>query len=160
MYHTTLTLYSIYCHPSLSTHHLASYLWSFNFFLLYTFLFSSPLLPQRTMQNLLLSQPTYALLPPPLSAVLLLLAGLLLSAALLFGLSLQWSGHRAPLSGKREQGRRRLPPGSMGWPYLGETLKFYTENPNSFFSNRLKRYTYVYVFCFDHYIRSCMHYII
>nr|GME08051.1 abscisic acid 8'-hydroxylase 2 [Ipomoea batatas] len=92
------------------------------------------------MQNLLLSQPTYALLPPPLSAVLLLLAGLLLSAALLFGLSLQWSGRRAPLSGKREQGRRRLPPGSMGWPYLGETLKFYTENPNSFFSNRLKRY--------------------
>nr|GME11444.1 abscisic acid 8'-hydroxylase 2 [Ipomoea batatas] len=92
------------------------------------------------MQNLLLSQPTYALLPPPLSAVLLLLAGLLLSAALLFGLSLQWSGRRAPLSGKREQGRRRLPPGSMGWPYLGETLKFYTENPDSFFSNRLKRY--------------------
>ncbi|XP_074290108.1 abscisic acid 8'-hydroxylase 2-like [Silene latifolia] len=35
---------------------------------------------------------------------------------------------------------KRLPPGSMGWPYLGETLKLYTENPNSFFSNRLKRY--------------------
>uniref|UniRef100_A0A803KRU9 Uncharacterized protein n=1 Tax=Chenopodium quinoa TaxID=63459 RepID=A0A803KRU9_CHEQI len=28
----------------------------------------------------------------------------------------------------------------MGWPYLGETLKLYTENPNSFFSNRKKRY--------------------
>ncbi|KAK3206308.1 hypothetical protein Dsin_020354 [Dipteronia sinensis] len=28
----------------------------------------------------------------------------------------------------------------MGWPYLGETLKLYTENPNSFFSNRQKRY--------------------
>ncbi|XP_021716109.1 abscisic acid 8'-hydroxylase 2-like [Chenopodium quinoa] len=36
--------------------------------------------------------------------------------------------------------RRPLPPGSMGWPYLGETLKLYTENPNSFFSNRQKRY--------------------
>ncbi|KAL9228715.1 hypothetical protein vseg_004265 [Gypsophila vaccaria] len=35
---------------------------------------------------------------------------------------------------------KRLPPGSMGWPYLGETLKLYTENPNSFFSNRRKRY--------------------
>nr|XP_043620798.1 abscisic acid 8'-hydroxylase 2-like isoform X2 [Erigeron canadensis] len=33
-----------------------------------------------------------------------------------------------------------LPPGSMGWPYLGETLKLFTENPNSFFSNREKRY--------------------
>nr|QNS29973.1 cytochrome P450 [Nothapodytes nimmoniana] len=35
---------------------------------------------------------------------------------------------------------RKLPPGSMGWPYIGETLKLYTENPNSFFSNRQKRY--------------------
>ncbi|KAJ0780407.1 putative (+)-abscisic acid 8'-hydroxylase [Helianthus annuus] len=34
----------------------------------------------------------------------------------------------------------RLPPGSMGWPYIGETLKLYTQNPNSFFSNREKRY--------------------
>ncbi|KAF5804549.1 putative (+)-abscisic acid 8'-hydroxylase [Helianthus annuus] len=37
-------------------------------------------------------------------------------------------------------GRLRLPPGSMGWPYIGETLKLFTENPNSFFSNREKRY--------------------
>lgn len=36
---------------------------------------------------------------------------------------------------------KRLPPGSMGWPYIGETLKLYTENPNSFFANRQKRYT-------------------
>ncbi|XP_012066993.1 abscisic acid 8'-hydroxylase 2 isoform X2 [Jatropha curcas] len=35
---------------------------------------------------------------------------------------------------------KRLPPGSMGWPYIGETLKLYTQNPNSFFSNRQKRY--------------------
>ncbi|KAF5744587.1 abscisic acid 8'-hydroxylase 2-like [Tripterygium wilfordii] len=36
--------------------------------------------------------------------------------------------------------KRLLPPGSMGLPYIGETLKLYTENPNSFFSNRQKRY--------------------
>ncbi|KEH40924.1 putative (+)-abscisic acid 8'-hydroxylase [Medicago truncatula] len=35
---------------------------------------------------------------------------------------------------------KRLPPGSMGWPYFGETLKLYTQNPNSFFSTRQKRY--------------------
>jgi (+)-abscisic acid 8'-hydroxylase len=28
----------------------------------------------------------------------------------------------------------------MGWPYIGETFKLYTENPNSFFSHRQKRY--------------------
>ncbi|WCJ20494.1 Abscisic acid 8'-hydroxylase 1 [Euphorbia peplus] len=28
----------------------------------------------------------------------------------------------------------------MGWPYIGETLKLYTQNPNSFFSIRQKRY--------------------
>ncbi|KAI5397212.1 hypothetical protein KIW84_063144 [Lathyrus oleraceus] len=28
----------------------------------------------------------------------------------------------------------------MGWPYFGETLKLYTQNPNSFFSSRQKRY--------------------
>ncbi|XP_004505813.2 abscisic acid 8'-hydroxylase 2-like [Cicer arietinum] len=35
---------------------------------------------------------------------------------------------------------KRLPPGSMGWPYFGETLMLYTQNPNSFFSKRQKRY--------------------
>ncbi|XP_068668471.1 abscisic acid 8'-hydroxylase 2-like [Aristolochia californica] len=35
---------------------------------------------------------------------------------------------------------KRLPPGSMGWPYIGETLKLYTQNPNTFFSGKQKRY--------------------
>lgn len=54
----------------------------------------------------------------------------LLFTSLLFILFSQW----------RLPNHKPLPPGSMGWPYLGETLKLYTENPNSFFSNRQKRY--------------------
>nr|AJO53641.1 ABA 8'-hydroxylase 3 [Pyrus pyrifolia] len=55
---------------------------------------------------------------------------LLIPVLLLLGLVLQW----------RHPKHKRLPPGSMGWPYIGETLKLYTENPNSFFSTRQKRY--------------------
>ncbi|PWA91423.1 ABA 8-oxidase [Artemisia annua] len=43
-------------------------------------------------------------------------------------------------SSRDRTNKLRLPPGSMGWPYIGETLKLFTENPNSFFSNREKRY--------------------
>ncbi|KAL3696269.1 hypothetical protein R1sor_010345 [Riccia sorocarpa] len=35
---------------------------------------------------------------------------------------------------------RRLPPGTMGWPVIGETMKFYTQHPNLFFSSKQKRY--------------------
>ncbi|KAK2986393.1 hypothetical protein RJ640_022179 [Escallonia rubra] len=66
------------------------------------------------------------------SVPLLLLPITLLFSTLLLVLYSQWAGPH----GKR----RRLPPGSMGWPYIGETLKLYTENPNSFFSNRRQRY--------------------
>ncbi|KAK9946509.1 hypothetical protein M0R45_011972 [Rubus argutus] len=33
-----------------------------------------------------------------------------------------------------------LPPGSLGWPYIGETLQLYSQDPNTFFSARQKRY--------------------
>ncbi|XP_038877343.1 abscisic acid 8'-hydroxylase CYP707A2-like [Benincasa hispida] len=33
-----------------------------------------------------------------------------------------------------------LPPGSMGWPYLGETLQLYSQDPNVFFASKKKRY--------------------
>ncbi|MCL7034540.1 hypothetical protein MKW94_028407 [Papaver nudicaule] len=36
--------------------------------------------------------------------------------------------------------RAKLPPGSMGWPYIGETLQLYSQNPNEFFSSKQKRY--------------------
>ncbi|CAL9026764.1 unnamed protein product [Prunus brigantina] len=37
-----------------------------------------------------------------------------------------------------------LPPGSMGWPYLGETLQLYSQNPNVFFATRQSRYGEVF----------------
>ncbi|XP_039121180.1 abscisic acid 8'-hydroxylase CYP707A2 [Dioscorea cayenensis subsp. rotundata] len=33
-----------------------------------------------------------------------------------------------------------LPPGSMGWPYIGETFQLYSKNPNTFFALKQKRY--------------------
>ncbi|KAL3001347.1 hypothetical protein AAZX31_09G261200 [Glycine max] len=63
---------------------------------------------------------------------LLIITSLLFSSffLLLFPFLHCWHHHK----------HKKLPPGSMGWPYLGETLKLYTQNPNSFFSNRQKRY--------------------
>ncbi|KAK7262812.1 hypothetical protein RJT34_30393 [Clitoria ternatea] len=33
-----------------------------------------------------------------------------------------------------------LPPGTMGWPYIGETFQMYSQDPNVFFSTKIKRY--------------------
>ncbi|KAG2680060.1 hypothetical protein I3843_11G080500 [Carya illinoinensis] len=33
-----------------------------------------------------------------------------------------------------------LPPGTLGWPYIGETFQLYSQNPNVFFTSKLKRY--------------------
>ncbi|XP_068634386.1 abscisic acid 8'-hydroxylase CYP707A2-like [Aristolochia californica] len=38
----------------------------------------------------------------------------------------------------------RLPPGSLGWPYLGETLQLYSQNPNVFFASKQKRYGHIF----------------
>lgn len=35
---------------------------------------------------------------------------------------------------------RQLPPGSMGLPYVGETLQLFSQHPNVFFSDKQKRY--------------------
>ncbi|XP_059443550.1 abscisic acid 8'-hydroxylase CYP707A2-like [Corylus avellana] len=39
-------------------------------------------------------------------------------------------------------GRQKLPlpPGSLGWPYMGETIQLYSQNPNVFFAEKQKRY--------------------
>ncbi|XP_012475521.1 abscisic acid 8'-hydroxylase CYP707A2 [Gossypium raimondii] len=33
-----------------------------------------------------------------------------------------------------------LPPGTLGWPYIGETFQLYSQNPNVFFASKQKRY--------------------
>ncbi|GMY28674.1 abscisic acid 8'-hydroxylase CYP707A1-like [Fagus crenata] len=41
---------------------------------------------------------------------------------------------------KEAHNRAKLPPGSMGWPYIGETLQIYSQDPNVFFATKQKRY--------------------
>ncbi|KAK3015060.1 hypothetical protein RJ639_005585 [Escallonia herrerae] len=36
--------------------------------------------------------------------------------------------------------RAKLPPGTMGWPYIGETLQMYSQDPNVFFAAKQQRY--------------------
>ncbi|KAF7829107.1 Abscisic acid 8'-hydroxylase 1 [Senna tora] len=33
-----------------------------------------------------------------------------------------------------------LPPGTMGWPYIGETFQLYSQDPNVFFASKIKRF--------------------
>ncbi|KAE8727766.1 Abscisic acid 8'-hydroxylase 1 [Hibiscus syriacus] len=40
--------------------------------------------------------------------------------------------------------RLPLPPGTMGWPYVGETFHLYSQNPNVFFASKQKRYGSVF----------------
>lgn len=41
---------------------------------------------------------------------------------------------------KRNPRNTSLPPGSLGWPYIGETLQLYSQDPNIFFAKKQKRY--------------------
>jgi (+)-abscisic acid 8'-hydroxylase len=58
-----------------------------------------------------------------------------LTAVLVFA---SWERRRAAAAGKTEQ-EAMLPPGSMGLPYVGETLQLYSQNPNVFFATRQNR---------------------
>jgi (+)-abscisic acid 8'-hydroxylase len=35
-----------------------------------------------------------------------------------------------------------LPPGSMGYPYIGETFQMYSQDPSLFFANKIKRFNF------------------
>ncbi|XP_076906606.1 abscisic acid 8'-hydroxylase CYP707A2-like [Bidens hawaiensis] len=44
-------------------------------------------------------------------------------------------------------GRRKnlpLPPGTLGWPYIGETFQLYSQNPNVFFASKVKKYVSIF----------------
>lgn len=41
---------------------------------------------------------------------------------------------------KYNERKTKLPPGSMGWPLIGETLRLYSQDPKLFFSTRHKRH--------------------
>ncbi|KAG9452934.1 hypothetical protein H6P81_005838 [Aristolochia fimbriata] len=47
-------------------------------------------------------------------------------------------------STSRHHRKLPLPPGSLGWPYLGETLQLYSQNPNLFFASKQKRYGHIF----------------
>ncbi|XVE79556.1 hypothetical protein DITRI_Ditri14bG0068200 [Diplodiscus trichospermus] len=94
--------------------------------LFFSLLASPP--PQPSLSTFHYCQLPFQLITPILFFSFFLLLVLLL---LLFLSIHQW---------RRHPNDKRLPPGSMGWPYIGETLTLYTDNPNSFFANRQKRY--------------------
>lgn len=41
---------------------------------------------------------------------------------------------------KTHQMKLKLPPGSMGWPYVGETPQLYSQDPSLFFATKEKRF--------------------
>lgn len=45
-----------------------------------------------------------------------------------------------PKRPRTKQTSAKLPPGSMGWPYIGQTLQLYSQDPNLFFFSKQKRY--------------------
>ena len=66
--------------------------------------------------------------------------GGILIYVVVFAFSLFWyiSTRR---SKKLELGKGvKLPPGSVGWPYIGETPQLYSQDPTVFFADKQKRF--------------------
>eukprot|EP00252_Welwitschia_mirabilis_P015885 TRINITY_DN3526_c0_g1_i8.p1 TRINITY_DN3526_c0_g1~~TRINITY_DN3526_c0_g1_i8.p1 ORF type:complete len:450 (-),score=66.87 TRINITY_DN3526_c0_g1_i8:635-1984(-) len=60
---------------------------------------------------------------------------LLLPLFLFFRLKL-----KPTLARRRGTNNLNLPPGTLGWPFIGETLQLYSQNPNVFFASKQRRY--------------------
>lgn len=51
----------------------------------------------------------------------------------------RWQKGKGRFGGHGRSAPLKLPPGSMGWPYLGETLQLYSQDPSVFFASKQKR---------------------
>ncbi|TYH17754.1 hypothetical protein ES288_A05G215900v1 [Gossypium darwinii] len=68
------------------------------------------------------------------------MAGILVYATILL-MTLVWCRLlRRQKKGSQGKSETQLPPGSMGSPYIGETLQLYSRDPNVFFASKQKRY--------------------
>lgn len=43
------------------------------------------------------------------------------------------------LSSDSRHSKLPLPPGTLGWPYIGETFQLYSQDPNVYFASKVKR---------------------
>lgn len=76
--------------------------------------------------------------------------GVVFLSILIFFLTLLWY-----ISLKRDKKAAirdgtKLPPGSLGWPYIGETLQLYSQHPDFFFAAKQKRFEH-FLFLFQSY---------
>ncbi|KAK9166404.1 hypothetical protein Scep_001595 [Stephania cephalantha] len=70
-----------------------------------------------------------------------MLLGIAASIFLFISALLSYTFTRAHTRRRRPQQRKaKLPPGPVGWPFIGETLQLYSQDPNIFFANKQKRY--------------------
>nr|WAW38273.1 CYP707A233 [Plumbago zeylanica] len=58
--------------------------------------------------------------------------------------SLHFLCRKPSIIGRFRSPKLPLPPGTLGWPYVGETLQLYSQNPNIFFASKQKRYGSIY----------------
>ncbi|KAL2902143.1 Abscisic acid 8'-hydroxylase 3 [Bienertia sinuspersici] len=75
--------------------------------------------------------------------MMIILVGLVTFGAI-FIVSYALKSYAFSLSGKNRTRKLPLPPGSLGWPYIGETFQLYSENPNVFFASKQKKYGTVF----------------
>lgn len=74
----------------------------------------------------------------------LMVFAIVVIAVAVFFICRRITAKRETMVGEKGIGRGRLPPGSMGWPYIGETFQLYSGNPNSFFAEKQRKYGAVF----------------